>query len=168
MEVLDGRAEPKSPAEGCEWAYMASRAAHQRFAAAVKLYAAAFAADPRLADDLSTCHRYNAACFAARAARGDGTDPPKDETARAALRRQSLAWLRADLAGHTKLARSANAIDRGRTLSRLSHWLEDGDFSALRPGPGATDLPAAEAADWTRLWSEVRARRGEVLKLVGR
>src|SRR5262249_1943963 len=39
---------------------------------AAGLYAAAFAADPRLADDLKAAHRYNAACHAALAAAGQG------------------------------------------------------------------------------------------------
>ena len=39
-----------------------------------RLYAAAFAADPKLADDLKAGHRYNAACFAALAAAGQGED----------------------------------------------------------------------------------------------
>ena len=43
-------------------------------ATAAGLYAAAFAADPRLADDLKADHRYNAACFAALAAAGQGED----------------------------------------------------------------------------------------------
>jgi len=37
---------------------------------ATRLYAAAFAADPKLADDLEAGHRYNAACYAALAAAG--------------------------------------------------------------------------------------------------
>ena len=41
------------------------------------LYADAFAADPKLADDLQAGHRYNAACFAALAAAGQGEDAAK-------------------------------------------------------------------------------------------
>jgi serine/threonine-protein kinase len=52
----------------------------QRFAAAAGLYAEAFAAHPRLAADLRTDHRYNAACYAARAGCGQGVDA--DPTAR--------------------------------------------------------------------------------------
>ena len=44
---------------------------------ATRLYAAAFAADPKLADDLEAGHRYNAACYAALAAAGQGEDAAK-------------------------------------------------------------------------------------------
>jgi tetratricopeptide (TPR) repeat protein len=66
--------------------------------AATRLYAAAFAADPKLADDLRAGHRYNAACYAALAAAGQGEDAAKlDAKEHTRLRKQALDWLRADL-----------------------------------------------------------------------
>src|SRR5262249_58581476 len=68
---------------------------HQK---AIDLYAAAFAADPRLADHLGPAHRYRAACSAVLAAAGQGQDAAQlDAVQRAHLRRQALDWLRAEL-----------------------------------------------------------------------
>ena len=70
----------------------------RRHVAAARLYADAFTADPKLADDLKAGHRYNAACYAALAAAGQGTDADKlDDQEHRRLRHQALAWLRADL-----------------------------------------------------------------------
>ncbi|HTU90936.1 MAG TPA: tetratricopeptide repeat protein, partial [Gemmataceae bacterium] len=70
---------------------------------ATRLYTAVFAADPKLADDLTVAHRYNAACYAALAAAGQGEDAAKlDDKEKARLRKQARDWLRADLALRTK------------------------------------------------------------------
>src|SRR6516164_4586354 len=61
---------------------------------ATGLYAAAFAADPKLADDLKAGHRYRAACAAALAAAGQGEDAAKlDDKEKVRLRKQALDWL---------------------------------------------------------------------------
>jgi tetratricopeptide (TPR) repeat protein len=68
-------------------------------AAAARFAAEAFAARPKLADDLRFPNRRNAACSAALAGCGQGQDAAKlDDAERARLRRQALDWLRADLA----------------------------------------------------------------------
>jgi hypothetical protein len=50
------------------------------------LFERAFTADVKLADDLGAGHRYDAACCAAKAARGDGVDAPADPAERVAFR----------------------------------------------------------------------------------
>lgn len=66
-----------------------------RHAAVARLYADAFTADPKLADDLHASHRYNAACIAALAAAGQGTDADQLDTQQhRRLRQQVLVWLR--------------------------------------------------------------------------
>src|SRR5262249_7213631 len=67
-----GEDQPGSAAEGLECAALCRL--RRRHAAAVRFFASAFAADPRLADDLSAAHRYNAAASAALAAAGRGAD----------------------------------------------------------------------------------------------
>jgi hypothetical protein len=70
----------------------------------LRFYSEAFADDPKLADDLRTRHRYNAACSAALAGCGQGADADKpDDQERARLRQQALAWLRADPAAWCQL-----------------------------------------------------------------
>ena len=68
--VLRGQAQVESPQDLLELAEFCRRH-KQDPAAAVRFYAAAFAAQPALADDLRGGYRYHAACCAALAARGD-------------------------------------------------------------------------------------------------
>jgi hypothetical protein len=124
-------------------------------AAATRLYAAAFAADARLADGKAN-HRYNAACSAALAGCGKSKDdPPPDEAARARLRRQVLDWLRAERADHARVLKSGRSSARPAVRQMLEHWRRDPDLAGLRDREGLAKLPAAERADWQKLWSEV-------------
>src|SRR5262249_51450615 len=141
-DVLAGRTEPKNPAEGCTFAYLCARPFQQRYAAAARLYAQAFAADPKLADDLGAFHRYNAACSAARPARGDGNDAPSSAEERTALRTRALAWLRADLALHKKQPAATDPAQRRTAAAKLAYWLADPDLAEVRPGSAPSALPA--------------------------
>jgi tetratricopeptide (TPR) repeat protein len=96
--VLAGKEAAKTPAEACDFARLCRQPFQKRFASAARLCDGAFAADPKLASDLTAAHRYHAAASAARAGRGDGVDAPADPAERAALRGKALAWLKADLA----------------------------------------------------------------------
>src|SRR5205823_3350627 len=73
-DVVAGRAEPASPVEASDFAVLCGRPFQKRYATAVRLYAKAFAAEPRLAADLAAGHRYDAACYAALAAAGKDAD----------------------------------------------------------------------------------------------
>jgi tetratricopeptide (TPR) repeat protein len=126
-----------------------------RHAAAARLYAGAFAADPQLAEDLGAGHRYNAACHAALAASSRGTDAPKDDKDRSSLRGQVLGWLRADLALRRKQAGSAKAEDRAAAQRALRHWQQDADLAGVRDKQALAALPADERAQWQMLWAEV-------------
>jgi hypothetical protein len=64
--VLRGEVKPTSAAEQIEYAELCK--AKKLYAASAQFYGDAFAADPSLADDLEARNRYNAACYAARAA----------------------------------------------------------------------------------------------------
>jgi hypothetical protein len=163
-DIVAGRAAPKTPAEGCEFADLCGQLFQNRFAASARLYDAAFTADPLLADDLLANHRYNAACYAARAARGDGVDASTDAGERAVLRAKALAWLRADLALGRKQAASSSAAERKTAADKLLHWLGDSDLSRVRPGLGRIGMADAERADWDKFWAEVRATRDDALK----
>ncbi len=163
-DVLAGRAEPKSPAEGCTFALVCVLPFQKRYAAAARLYEKAFAGDAKLADDLRDQHRYNAACAAALAGRGDGVDAPAGPAGRAALRATAMAWLRADLALYRKQAASSDATQRQFAAARLTHWLVDGDLAGLRTGMGRIGMPAAERGEWDALWADVRATLAEARK----
>jgi tetratricopeptide (TPR) repeat protein len=125
---------------------------------ATGLYAAAFAADPKLADDLTAAHRYSAACSAALAATGQGEDAAKlDDQEKARLRKQSLDWLRADLVLRGKQLESGKPGDRAAVQQALQHWQQDTDLAGLRNAAALTKLPAEERAAWAKLWADVAA-----------
>jgi serine/threonine-protein kinase len=125
---------------------------------ATHLYAAAFADDPKLADDLKAAHRYNAACRAALAAGGQREDAAQlDDAERARLRKQALDWLRADLALHTKQLETGQAADRAAAQRALRRWQQDPELAGLRDVAALAQLPAAEQQACTQLWADVAA-----------
>jgi tetratricopeptide (TPR) repeat protein len=162
--ALAGTARPIGPAEAVAFAELCRTRSQNRFAAAVRFYDQAFAADPALAETRRPASRYNAACSAAQAARGDGTDAPASAAARAGLRAKALAWLRADLAVWGGYAGSRDPGRRQAAATDLSLWLQDSDLSATRPGLPRIGMPAAERAEWDHLWADVRAALAEAQK----
>jgi serine/threonine-protein kinase len=126
--------------------------------ASTRLYAEAFAADPRLADNLAAAHRYNAACRAALDAAGKDADAaPLDDRERARLRKQALDWLRADLALRTKQLDSRTPADRASASRTMSHWQHDPDLAGIRDPKALAQLPEGQRNDCEALWAEVRA-----------
>jgi tetratricopeptide (TPR) repeat protein len=120
------------------------------------LYADAFSADPKLADDLKAGHRYNAACCAALAAAGQGKDAAKlDDKERARLRKQTLDWLRADLALRTKQLASGQPADRAEVRRQMKHWQQDSDLAGIRDAKELAKLPADERQAFEKLWADV-------------
>ena len=126
---------------------------------AVRFYTEAFVAEPQRADDLIAAHRYNAACYAARAARGDGDAADLKPAERSALRGKALTWLRADLALRQKQAESGKPADRATVAAQMTHWLQDADLSGVRHPWALWRLPEAERAAWRQLWADVDALR---------
>jgi tetratricopeptide (TPR) repeat protein len=166
-DVLAGKDKPRSHAEACDFARLCAQPFQKQNAAAVRLYSDAFAADAKLADDLSAGHRYNAACYAARTARGDGIGAPDGAMERSVLRGKALAWLQADLVLHQKQAVSTEAGARRATAAKLSYWLRDPDLSGVRPETGHRQMPAEERSAWDKLWGEVKATIALAQKPVG-
>ncbi len=127
----------------------------RRHVAAARLYADAFSADPKLADDLKACHRYNAACAAALAAAAQGADADKlDDQERRRLRQRALAWLRADLdlwGERLKDSKPDGKVVRGA----LKHWQGDADLAPVRDAGAVPKLSAAEQQAWGQLWTDV-------------
>jgi tetratricopeptide (TPR) repeat protein len=125
---------------------------------ATGLFAAAFAADPKLADDLGAGHRYAAACNSALAASGQGEDAAKlDDAAKARLRGRSLDWLRADLDLRTRQLGSGKPDDRADMLQKLLYWQKDSDLASIRDAAELAKLPTDEQKTFTKLWTDVGA-----------
>ena len=110
--------------------------------AAARLFADAFAADPKLADDLKIADRYNAACFASLAGAGQGEDAAKldDHGAGAAASAgPRLAPRRPDTADQATGERPARRSSRGTT--HVAPLANDGDLAGIRDEAALAKLP---------------------------
>jgi tetratricopeptide (TPR) repeat protein len=154
-EFLSGRAHPAGTDEKIALALLCQQH-RERYSAAARFYAGAFADQPELADELGPAHRYNAACSAALAGCGQGKDADKlDERERARLRRQAYDWLRADLALWRKQVEDNQANNGSAVLTTMQHWLRDTDLIGVREPSALTRLPAMERLLWQALWARV-------------
>jgi tetratricopeptide (TPR) repeat protein/tRNA A-37 threonylcarbamoyl transferase component Bud32 len=144
--VLQGKDRPGA-AERAEFGRLCG--AKGLYATAARFYRDAFAAQPRLAQDLKAGHLYPAACAAARAGCGQGADTAAiDEQERRHWRRQALKWLAAALALVSK-----NPDAAGR--QRLAHWQRDPNLAGLRDESGLAWLPQEEQVACRRFWADV-------------
>jgi tetratricopeptide (TPR) repeat protein/tRNA A-37 threonylcarbamoyl transferase component Bud32 len=162
-KVRSGEAEPADAAERVALAELCLQPYKQLYAAAARLYGDAFATEPKLAEDLGTGTRYNAACAAALAATGQGKDTAQlDDRERARLRKQALAWLRADLDAWTKKVATGKPEDRALVQKKMEHWQVDVDLAKLRDAAALEKLPPDECAAWGKLWADVRTLREHI------
>ncbi len=154
--LLKGEDRPKDVADRLALAQMCYDT--KRHAAAARFWAEALAADPKLGDDRQAGHRYNAACAAALAGAGQGTDDPKpDDAARARLRGQALDWLKAERAAWAKVLDSSDPQARSLVQQTLQHWQADTDLAGVRDAGALAKLPEAERVAWRSLWADVDA-----------
>jgi len=154
--VLTGKLKPADAAETLDFALVC----HEKklFGASARLWAEAFQAQPKLAGDMQSQNRYNAACAAALAGCGQGKDdPPLDDAIKTRWRKQAIDWLKADLAAWSKLMNSAPPQARQSISRTLDHWKADTDLTGLRdPAPMAT-VTADEQKACRAVWAEVDA-----------
>jgi serine/threonine-protein kinase len=154
-KVLNGEAQPAGVGERLVLAQLCQMY-RKRYAAAADFYAAAFAADPRLAGDRPSGLRCNAARSAALAGCGHGMDaadlPPGE---RARLRRQALDWLRAELAAYRRLLGKEPDKARPEVQRQMQFWRQDTDLAGVRDKGRLAQLPAEERAAWARSWTDV-------------
>jgi tetratricopeptide (TPR) repeat protein len=154
--ILAGEIQPASAAERLEFVQLCQL--QKLHAGAAQLYAKAFAANPKMADDQKAPHRYNAACFATLAAAGQGKDAQKlDAKERVRWRQQALDWLRADLTAYGELLEGGKPEDRTLVQQRLQHWRQDRDLTGIRDKEAVDKLPAQEREACQKLWADVEA-----------
>jgi serine/threonine protein kinase/WD40 repeat protein/Flp pilus assembly protein TadD len=152
--VLQGDDQPEDAAERLEFAMLCYYKG--LFAASARFSEDAFTDRSELADDWKSGHRYNAACSAALAGSGRAKDdPPPDEAARARLRGQALAWLRADLVTWTGRTEDGTPSARDTFRQKLRHWQVDPDLAGLRDEAEVAKLPEVERAACHDLWTRV-------------
>jgi tetratricopeptide (TPR) repeat protein len=155
-DVLAGRRGPLGPRKQVEYAQLCLRT--RRWQAAARLYARAFAAEAKLADDLGALDRYNAACCAALAGCGQGKDAATlGEVERARWRRQALTWLRADLVARARQLQAGSSGAAAQARRALLHWQKDPDLAGLRDEGAIARLPAEERPACRKLWADVEA-----------
>ncbi len=154
--VLSGKLRPTDAAESLGFAQLCyNRKLH---GSAARLWTEAFQADPKLADDMRTQNRYNAACAAALAGCGQGKDnPPLDEPNKARWRKQARDWLNADLAAWSRVLQNRPPGLRRPIPQTLQHWKTDPDLAGLRDPEALKRLPEAEQNSCRALWAEVDA-----------
>src|SRR5262249_52495296 len=149
--ILRGDARPRDAAEQIVFAMVCQLS--KRHAAAARLYADAFAEQPKLADDLQCQPRYSAARAAALVSCGQGKDVEQsDAKERALRRRQALGWLHADLAAYRRLLDEEPDKARSTVGERMQHRLQDKDFDGVRGTAALDKLPEVERQQWQTLW----------------
>jgi serine/threonine-protein kinase len=148
LDVLCGQVEPANAAERDEYLHVCRLKGRHEWAA--RLYARAFAANPKL----EVGHRCNAAREAALAVAGKGADN-LDDSQRARWRRQALTWLKEALALHRESARTGKPADRAAVHQAMQSWQQDADLVGLRGSEALDKLPAAERRPWQDFWADV-------------
>jgi tetratricopeptide (TPR) repeat protein len=161
--ILKGEAQPVSADEQTEYGRLCML--KKLYHASARFWTAAFTADPKLAGDLKTGHRYDAACTAALIGNGQGKDAAGlSIPGRARWRQQALAWLRADLARWTTILEMGTPQARAAVQQTLQHWQRDPDLASIREAAWLVNLPDNELQPCRQLWAEVEAllkRAGE-------
>jgi serine/threonine protein kinase len=166
LAAVNGGESPKDNGERLQLAYRAYE--KKQLVASARLFAEALVADPKLADDRRSQHRYNAACAAALAAASAKTaltppatrgiaDKPPNEADPAKLRYQARAWLEAELKSWSRLLESAKSEQRLAIAGTLKHWQEDTDLAGVRDEAALANLPKKEREEWNSLWADVDA-----------
>jgi serine/threonine-protein kinase len=146
-------------------------------AAAARLYADAFAADPGLAEQLTAeCFdraareeltadrievlnaevRFLAAGCAALAGRGLDADGTKLNPAeRMRWREHAADWLRDDLAAWTKRLADGPGAGRDLITEMLTLWRSDPHLAGLREADALSSLSTKEREQWITLWKQL-------------
>ena len=153
-KVLSGESQPADTAERIALAMLCQHQSRQFYVACAGFYSDGFAADPKLTNHYP--YRYNAACAAALAGCGQGKDAANlgaGEYAR--LRKQSLAWLGAELdAWRLKLDKNPQK-DCTAVGKQMQHWQQDPDFRGVRSPEALAKLHEAERRLWQQFWQNV-------------
>ena len=159
--VVSGHNKPADAAESLAFAQMCyDKKLH---GASARLWAEAFQAQPKLADDMKVQNRYNAACAAALAGSGQGKDDaPLDDATKARWRKQAADWLKADLAAWSKISEGDSAKATQAISQTFQHWKADTDLAGLRDPDALARLPADEQKACRALWAEVDALLAKV------
>jgi tetratricopeptide (TPR) repeat protein len=151
---LSGEAKPAGAEERI---LLAQICPHKKlYAASARFYVEAFAAQPKLANDVLQMHRYQAARAAAMAGTGQGEDAAKlDDTARAEWRNHARKWLQSDLAFFEQAVRGGQPQTRVAVRQLLQRWRSEPDLAGIRDAAALAKLPPEEQDAFRKLWGRV-------------
>ncbi len=156
-----GRAEPSGDRERLDLALHCLKY-KRRYAAAAGFYAQTLRTAPAGNEDQAG-HRFHAARAALLASSGQGEDAGGlSDAARARLRKQTLGWLRAELAAWESCVRKGGLLARAATLLALTRWGQDADLASVRGPDALKKLTESERAAWRQLWEDVAGLRERV------
>jgi serine/threonine-protein kinase len=149
--VLSGTVHLAGPAEHLAFAELVAR--RRWYAASARLYEELLRKYPPL-KGRPDVWSYNAACSAALAGCGQGTDHPTPTGAeRTCWRGQALNWLRAGLTWHAALLAGPDTERQARQT--LSRWRTDPNLAGVREAAELAKLPDDEQKAWERFWGDV-------------
>jgi tetratricopeptide (TPR) repeat protein len=153
--IVADKEKARNAAEFLDIARLCRLPHRELYVASVRFFGDAFAGDPKLAERPEKWDRYNAACSAALAVRGEGKDAGGlNDKDRSRLRRLALDWLRADLTAWESLLAKDPSSAR-MVADKMQHWLDDTDFTGIRGSAAIAKLPEAERPAWQKLWDDV-------------
>ena len=156
---LIGNVKPAGAGEAADLARLCQQPYKRLYAAGARLYAEAFAAEPKLANDQTSGCRYRAACAAAMAGCGEGQYANSlDNEHRVRFRRQAFDWLSADLNAWQNALEKDPDKARPALLPALQHWQGDNELACVR-GDALETLPEKERRDWQEFWTNVEKLR---------
>jgi hypothetical protein len=163
-DYLSGKRKPANIEERLDLAHICE--IRGRFVAEVRFLQEVLAADPAVAESPNQMWRSTAARAALRAAAGKGAEAGgPDEAERQRLRRQALAWLKADLKRLMGLLGSEQPSQRRFALGSLRLLQTDEALTSFRTVEGRAGLPEAEAREWAEFWTQAeRALPSETSK----
>jgi tetratricopeptide (TPR) repeat protein len=151
-DVIAGRDRPATPGLACEFGYLCGQPFQKRYAAGVRLYASAFAADPKLVQFF----QYDAARQAILASAGKDADFVAfgiDEWGE--LTDRARTWLRADLRRWAELARNPQA--RLAARQNLGSWKWAPDLAPVRDPAWLAAMAPVDRKAWEAFWADVDA-----------
>ena len=126
------------------------------------LYTAAFAVDPKLAEDLQVGLRYKAACAAAVAGCNGGADAAgASEDERAQWREQARMWLQADLDALASTPQTATSADRVHMQRLIRAWKFDPQLAGIRDTVAVEKLSSDEQTKCSLLWTNAETLIGK-------
>lgn len=154
-EFLKKNRQPKTAMEALELADLCFRFKNRYLDAAI-FSASAFTKEPKLAQDLGSAYRYQAARCAILAAEGRGLGGADKLSLadRKKWRNKALAWLQAELSERAKLAKNRTSQVLLLQKATIELWLQEADLASVRDAD-LSHISEAERGEWANFWLEV-------------